>query len=110
MQSHMLEVCPSVADGKISIKVCPLSMGDREDPARLVFTSKDRPGYCNIPDRSWRPFPSDHQRCGLQEDRETDAEASSSNVHSGHHSQILRQVQKHGSLQAEPTIQHSLMT
>ena len=36
----MLEVCPSIADGEISIKVNPLSMGDREDPARLVFTSK----------------------------------------------------------------------
>ena len=40
LQAHMLEVCPSVAEGKIGIKVNPLSMGDREDPARLVFTSK----------------------------------------------------------------------
>ncbi len=40
LQSHMLEVCPTVADGPIGIKVNPLSMGDREDPARLVFTSK----------------------------------------------------------------------
>ncbi|WP_066714625.1 L-arabinose isomerase [Clostridium sp. Marseille-P299] len=40
LQAHMLEVCPSIADQKPSIKVCPLSMGDREDPARLVFTSK----------------------------------------------------------------------
>jgi L-arabinose isomerase len=39
----MLEVCPSVSDGPIGIKVCPLSMGDREDPARLVFTSKTGP-------------------------------------------------------------------
>ena len=39
----MLEVCPSVADGPIGIKVCPLSMGDREDPARLVYTSKTGP-------------------------------------------------------------------
>ena len=40
LEAHMLEVCPSVADGPVSIKVNPLSMGDREDPARLVFTSK----------------------------------------------------------------------
>lgn len=40
LQAHMLEVCPSIADGPISIKVNPLSMGNREDPARLVFTSK----------------------------------------------------------------------
>ncbi|MFA9463963.1 MAG: L-arabinose isomerase [Velocimicrobium sp.] len=43
LQAHMLEVCPSVAEGKIGIKVKPLSMGDREDPARLVFTSKTGP-------------------------------------------------------------------
>ncbi len=40
LEAHMLEVCPSIADGRVSIKVQPLSMGDREDPARLVFTSK----------------------------------------------------------------------
>jgi len=40
LQAHMLEVCPTVADGDISMRVCPLSMGNREDPARLVFTSK----------------------------------------------------------------------
>ena len=39
----MLEVCPTICDGPISIKVNPLSMGDREDPARLVFTSKTGP-------------------------------------------------------------------
>ena len=43
LQAHMLEVCPSVADGSIGIKVNPLSMGEREDPARLVFTSKTGP-------------------------------------------------------------------
>lgn len=43
LQAHMLEVCPTVADGPIGIKVCPLSMGNREDPARLVFTSKTGP-------------------------------------------------------------------
>lgn len=44
LQAHMLEVCPSVADGKIGIKVNPLSMGQREDPARLVFTAKEGRG------------------------------------------------------------------
>ena len=42
-EAHMLEVCPTIADGPISIKVNPLSMGVREDPARLVFTSKTGP-------------------------------------------------------------------
>ena len=44
LEAHMLEVCPSVAEGPISIKVCPLSMGDREDPARLVYTCKEGRG------------------------------------------------------------------
>ena len=43
LEAHMLEVCPSIADGPIGIKVQSLSMGDREDPARLVFTSKTGP-------------------------------------------------------------------
>lgn len=41
LQAHMLEVCPSIAEGEIGIKVCPLSMGNREDPARIVFTAKE---------------------------------------------------------------------
>lgn len=44
LQAHMLEVCPTVADVKPSIRVNPLSMGKREDPARLVFTSKPGKG------------------------------------------------------------------
>lgn len=44
LESHMLEVCPTIAEGPIGIKVCPLSMGEREDPARLVFVSKTGPG------------------------------------------------------------------
>ena len=44
LQSHMLEVCSSIADGPISIKCQPLSMGDREDPARLGIYIKRRKG------------------------------------------------------------------
>ncbi|MBQ9142332.1 MAG: L-arabinose isomerase [Lachnospiraceae bacterium] len=44
LQAHMLEVCPTIAEGPIGIKVNPLSMGNREDPARLVFTSKTGAG------------------------------------------------------------------
>lgn len=44
LEAHMLEVCPTIAEGPIGIKVCPLSMGDREDPARLVYTSKSGHG------------------------------------------------------------------
>ena len=44
LEAHMLEICPSIADGDISIKCQPLSMGNKEDPARLVFTSKEGKG------------------------------------------------------------------
>ncbi len=44
LQAHMLEVCPTIAEGDISIRVNPLTMGNREDPARLVFTAKEGPG------------------------------------------------------------------
>ena len=40
--AHMLEVCPSVAADRPRIEVHPLGIGDREDPARLVF--EGRPG------------------------------------------------------------------
>ena len=44
LQAHMLEICPSLAEGKPVIRCQPLSMGRRQDPARLVFTSKTGPG------------------------------------------------------------------
>jgi L-arabinose isomerase len=39
--AHMLEICPSIAAGRPSIEVHPLSIGGKEDPVRLVF---DAPG------------------------------------------------------------------
>jgi L-arabinose isomerase len=35
--SHMLEICPSIADGRASLQVHPLGIGGKADPARLVF-------------------------------------------------------------------------
>ena len=35
--AHMLEVCPSIADGKPSLEVHPLGIGGKADPSRLVF-------------------------------------------------------------------------
>ncbi|MBN2092590.1 L-arabinose isomerase [candidate division KSB1 bacterium] len=35
--AHMLEVCSSIAVGKPSLEVHPLSIGGKADPARLVF-------------------------------------------------------------------------
>ncbi|MFD1067308.1 L-arabinose isomerase [Oceanobacillus locisalsi] len=40
LESHMLEVDPTLASNKPKIVVSPLGIGDREDPARLVFDGK----------------------------------------------------------------------
>lgn len=40
LESHMMEVDPTLAATKPRIVVSPLSMGDIEDPARLVFDGK----------------------------------------------------------------------
>jgi len=41
--AHMLEVCPTIASSKPSLEIHPLSIGGREDPVRLVFTSRSGP-------------------------------------------------------------------
>ena len=35
--SHMLEICPSIAEGKVRAEIHPLGIGGKEDPVRLVF-------------------------------------------------------------------------
>ncbi len=35
--AHMLEICPSIAEGKPSLEIHPLGIGGKEDPVRLVF-------------------------------------------------------------------------
>ena len=44
LQSHMLEVDPGLAVNKPKILIAPLSMGNREEPARLVFDGKEGAG------------------------------------------------------------------
>jgi L-arabinose isomerase len=41
--AHMLEICPSIAAGRPSCEIHPLSIGGREDPVRLVFTAAPGP-------------------------------------------------------------------
>ena len=41
--AHMLEVCPSIAGGKPSCEIHPLSIGGKPDPVRLVFTARPGP-------------------------------------------------------------------
>jgi L-arabinose isomerase len=53
--AHMLEVCPTIAAGKPRVEIHPLSIGDREDPVRLVFDAEPGPavvvGICDLGDR-----------------------------------------------------------
>jgi len=53
--AHMLEVCPSIAAGTPSCEIHPLSIGDREDPVRLVFDTEPGPavviGLADVGDR-----------------------------------------------------------
>ena len=41
--SHMLEICPSIADGKPKCEIHPLGIGGKADPVRLVFNSAAGP-------------------------------------------------------------------
>ncbi len=44
--AHMLEVCPSIASAKPRVEVHQLGIGDKEDPARLVFDSNPGSAIC----------------------------------------------------------------
>ncbi|MFV0564699.1 MAG: L-arabinose isomerase [Flavobacteriaceae bacterium] len=39
--SHMLEICPTIADAKPSCEIHPLGIGGKADPVRLVFNSPE---------------------------------------------------------------------
>ncbi|HLB48342.1 MAG TPA: L-arabinose isomerase [Anaerolineales bacterium] len=41
--AHMLEICESIADGKPSLEIHPLSIGGKADPVRLVFNTRTGP-------------------------------------------------------------------
>ncbi|MBA9005288.1 L-arabinose isomerase [Thermomonospora cellulosilytica] len=43
--AHMLEVCPTIAAGRPSLEIHPLSIGGREDPVRLVFDAAPGPAH-----------------------------------------------------------------
>ncbi len=53
--AHMLEVCPTIAAGRPSGEIHPLSIGGREDPVRLVFDAAPGPavvlGMADLGDR-----------------------------------------------------------
>ncbi|AGP35173.1 arabinose isomerase [Sorangium cellulosum So0157-2] len=41
--AHMLEICPTIAAGRPSLEIHPLSIGGKSDPCRLVFDSGTGP-------------------------------------------------------------------
>jgi L-arabinose isomerase len=41
--AHMLEICPTIANGKPKLEVHPLGIGGKDDPARLVFDVTEGP-------------------------------------------------------------------
>jgi L-arabinose isomerase len=41
--AHMLELCPSIAQGNVRLAVHPLGIGGKSDPARLVFSGDAGP-------------------------------------------------------------------
>ncbi len=41
--SHMLEICPSIANARPALEVHPLGIGGKADPVRLVFTAPAGP-------------------------------------------------------------------
>lgn len=41
--AHMLEICPSIANGTINCEIHPLGIGGKEDPVRLVFNAAKGP-------------------------------------------------------------------
>ncbi len=43
--AHMLEVCPTIAAGRPSCEIHPLSIGGKSDPVRLVFDAAAGPAF-----------------------------------------------------------------
>jgi L-arabinose isomerase len=44
--AHMLEICTSIAAGKPTLQILPLSIGGKADPVRLIFDSNTGPAVC----------------------------------------------------------------
>ena len=103
LEAHMLEICPSIADGPISIKVQPLSMGDREDPARLVFTSKEGKGIATSLIDLGNRFRLIINEVNCKESGETHAEAAGCHCLLGLRNRTCRWEPKPGSTRAALT-------
>jgi L-arabinose isomerase len=41
--AHMLEICPTIAEGQPSLEIHPLGIGGKADPVRLVFNTPSGP-------------------------------------------------------------------
>ncbi len=61
--AHMLEVCPTLAGSKPRIEVHPLGIGDKEDPARLVFKGASGTCCCSFINRYGKSFQINCKQC-----------------------------------------------
>jgi L-arabinose isomerase len=59
LQAHMLEVCPLISEHKPKLEVHPLGIGGKNDPARLVFTTKEGSRRGSYRCGYGQPFPPD---------------------------------------------------
>ena len=49
--AHMLEICPSIAEGRPRVEIHPLGIGGKADPVRLVFNARKGPAiYASLID------------------------------------------------------------
>jgi L-arabinose isomerase len=67
--SHMLEICPTIAEGKVKCEVHPLGIGGKADPVRLVFNCPGRPGSERDHRGPRQPLPHDCKRGGSRSAR-----------------------------------------
>ena len=61
LQAHMLEVCPIYRRWSDQHQGKSTFYGRQRRSCKTCIYIKRRKRYRNITDRSWRPFPSDHQ-------------------------------------------------
>ncbi len=74
--AHMLEVCPSIADGRPSLEIHPLSIGGKADPVRLVFNARTGPGGKCVGGRYGRSVPHGGERGQGRSARATASQAA----------------------------------
>ncbi len=74
--AHMLEVCPSIAEGKPSLEIHKLGIGGKADPVQARLRGRRRPGGVHLPGGHGRPHAAHRGRGGRGEAAPRPAEAA----------------------------------